>query len=71
VSLKAGYTEPLRTGDGSAIRGELAGLDDHLADGWSRKMVRVASGDGSGSDEMGCCLRGDKFVYEVRGDVLA
>lgn len=44
VSIMAGYTDPLLAGGGSMIRGNDAGLEDSLADGWFRNMVWVASG---------------------------
>jgi hypothetical protein len=41
------------------IRGEEAGLDEILADGWSRKIVCVALGEAGRLNGIGCCLRGD------------
>ena len=61
----AGYTDPRLVGEGSTIRGEDAGLDDSLADGWSRKIVRVASdglgGLGGSAGTIGCCFNGETF----------
>jgi hypothetical protein len=45
------------------MRGEEAGLDDILADGWLRKIVWVTSGVlGANNGETGCCRNGDAFV---------
>jgi len=60
VLLIVGRTDPRRSGGGSIIRGEAAGLEEILRAGWLRKMVCVASGVvGGKSGERGCCSKGD------------
>jgi hypothetical protein len=52
------------------MRGEDAGLDEILADGWSRKMVCDACGEGGRLNGIGCCLRGDSCDDSGRIDPL-
>jgi hypothetical protein len=52
------------------MRGEDAGLDEILADGWSRKMVCVACGEGGRLNGIECCWRGDSCEDSGRTDLL-
>lgn len=51
------------------MRGEDAGLDDSLAEGWLRKMVCVTIGGLEGTaGTTGCCLSGEAFQMAILCD---
>lgn len=47
------------------MRGEEAGLEFSLAEGWLRNIVCVASGVDGSAGSTGCCLRGDALVLGI------
>jgi hypothetical protein len=51
------------------IRGDDAGLEESLADGWFRNIVWVASGIEGSTVGTGCCSRGD-ICDDGRSDVV-